>query len=161
MAYTTRAPSQPSTSNTSSLRPSHSHSLSNQPASAALQARINQKRAELENLTQLRDLSSNLTQQLETLEAKLGTLRDGAQSIALVLANWENVLGVIRMVGVRAPALIPTDSHREGDVDAGGERDTEEGGQDREMRDVAKARGRELPVPLVRIPVESKTGDGG
>lgn len=143
MSYNARGPSLPSsTSNTSSLR---SHSL--QAPNSALQARINQKRQELQNLTQLRDLSSTLTQQLETLETKLGTLRDGAQSVALVLANWENVLGVIRMVGMSAP-LVP-----KAEEDAVEE---EDGKSER-----GKAQGQELPVPLVRIPVQSKMGEGG
>ena len=64
---------------------------------SALQTRINSKRAELENLSQLRDLSANLANQLSTLEQKLGTLKDGAHSVALVLANWENVLRAINM----------------------------------------------------------------
>ncbi|EXJ78427.1 hypothetical protein A1O1_08827 [Capronia coronata CBS 617.96] len=62
-----------------------------------LQTRIAAKRAELENLRALRDLSANLATQLSTLEEKLGTLKDGAQSVALVLANWENVLRAINM----------------------------------------------------------------
>ena len=123
----------PQTSNTTSIR-----SSLNQPpaASSALQARINQKRAELENLRQLRDLSGNLTQQLEVLEQKLGTLKDGAQSVALVLANWENVLGVIRMAGMRVP--MPKD-------DGIGKQEGEAGEQ---------AQKQELPVPLVRIPIQ-------
>lgn len=68
---------------------SHSQSL--------LQSRIAAKRAEFENLRALRDLSANLATQLSTLEEKLGTLKDGAQSVALVLANWENVLRAINM----------------------------------------------------------------
>jgi len=46
---------------------------------------------------QLRDLSANLANQLSTLEQKLGTLKDGAHSVALVLANWENVLRAINL----------------------------------------------------------------
>lgn len=68
-----------------------------------LQARIAAKRAELDNLRQLRDLSGNLASQLAGLEAKLSTLRDGAQSVALVLANWQNVLRAINMAASTFP----------------------------------------------------------
>ena len=44
-------------------------------------SRINEKKIELENLKQLRDLSANLAKQLRELEAKLGTLSDGTEGI--------------------------------------------------------------------------------
>ncbi|KIX04117.1 uncharacterized protein Z518_07670 [Rhinocladiella mackenziei CBS 650.93] len=133
------------TSNTSALRPSsqlQSHSQS------ALQTRINAKRTELENLRQLRDLSANLAGQLAALEQKLSTLRNGTQSVALVLANWENVLGAISMAATKIPK--PPDEH---DADAQGNAETE--------RKMNTDTVQELPVPLVRIPVQSKTEDGG
>ena len=65
--------------------------------SPALVARINEKRAELENLKQLKELSGNLADQMEALEAKLSTLSDGTQAVAAVLANWHNVLQAINM----------------------------------------------------------------
>lgn len=93
------------TSSSSGLRqPSHSHSHSQ----SLLQTRIAAKRAELENLRALRDLSANLATQLSTLEEKLGTLRDGSQSVALVLANWENVLRAINMAASR---YFPKEHH--------------------------------------------------
>ena len=46
-----------------------------------LVARINEKRAELENLKQLRDLSAGLAEQMQTLEEKLGTLADGTEGM--------------------------------------------------------------------------------
>jgi hypothetical protein len=62
--------------------PSHlrqsSLSTSNSQTSA-LQQRINEKRAELENLKQLRELSAGLAGQMEQLEEKLSTLSDGTQ----------------------------------------------------------------------------------
>ena len=62
--------------------PSHlrqsSLSASNSQTSA-LQQRINEKRAELENLKQLRELSAGLAGQMEQLEEKLSTLSDGTQ----------------------------------------------------------------------------------
>ncbi|KZF25543.1 hypothetical protein L228DRAFT_266009 [Xylona heveae TC161] len=47
--------------------------------SPALLARINEKRAELDNLRQLRDLSAGLAQEMQTLESKLATLSDGTE----------------------------------------------------------------------------------
>lgn len=56
-------------------------SQSNSGQSPILVARINEKRAELENLTQLRDLSAGLAGQMQTLEEKLATLADGTEGV--------------------------------------------------------------------------------
>lgn len=66
------------------------------------------------------------------LEKKLATLRDGAESVACVLQNWEGVLSVISMASSQAATILAP----KGD---GGE-----------------SKAPELPVTLVRIPVESK-----
>ena len=58
---------------------SGSHAASGQ--SPILLARINEKKAELENLRQLRDLSAGLASQMETLEKKLATLTDGTEGL--------------------------------------------------------------------------------
>jgi DASH complex subunit DAD2 len=50
--------------------------------SPVLLARINEKKAELENLKQLRDLSAGLAGQMQMLEEKLATLSDGTEGIA-------------------------------------------------------------------------------
>jgi len=47
--------------------------------SPALVARVNEKRAELANLKELRDLSAQLASQMEMLENKLATLDNGTQ----------------------------------------------------------------------------------
>lgn len=44
-----------------------------------LVARINEKKTELENLRQLRDLSGGLAAQMQALEEKLSTLSDGTE----------------------------------------------------------------------------------
>lgn len=44
-----------------------------------LVARINEKKAELESLKELCDLSAGLASQMQTLEEKLSTLSDGAE----------------------------------------------------------------------------------
>ncbi|KIW87025.1 uncharacterized protein Z519_12322 [Cladophialophora bantiana CBS 173.52] len=147
-------PSASAGSNTSSTLRS-----STLPAQSHLQARIASKRAELENLRQLCDLSAHLTSQLEQLEKKLGSLRDGAQAVALVLANWENVLQVIGMAAMKVPKPPPApdvetvpDRDVEGKM-AGKSKQTQ--GHDQELPE------QELPVPLVRIPVQPKAEDGG
>ena len=82
--------------------------------SPILLARINEKKAELENLKQLRDLSAGLAGQMQMLEEKLATLSDGTEgtvvntalwilahrrheAVATVLGNWHNVLRAISM----------------------------------------------------------------
>lgn len=49
--------------------------------SPVLVVRINEKRAELENLKQLRDLSGGLAVQMQALEDKLSTLADGTEGL--------------------------------------------------------------------------------
>ena len=51
--------------------------------SPALLARIEEKKAELENLRELRDLSAAVASQMETLEQKLSTLSDGTEGMLL------------------------------------------------------------------------------
>jgi DASH complex subunit DAD2 len=81
--------------------------------SPQLVARINEKKVELENLKELRDLSAQLAGQMEMLEEKLGTLANGTEgncefnllivqsltkaAVAAILSNWHNVLRAIRM----------------------------------------------------------------
>jgi hypothetical protein len=47
--------------------------------SPILLARINEKKLELQNLNELRDLSAGLARQMSVLEEKLATLADGTQ----------------------------------------------------------------------------------
>ena len=93
--------------NTMSYRPLPSHirpssglatsNLNTSTQSSALQARINEKKAELESLKQLRDLSAGLAGQMQQLEEKLSTLSDGTQAVAEVLSNWNGVLRAVYM----------------------------------------------------------------
>ncbi|KAK8086304.1 hypothetical protein PG994_001278 [Apiospora phragmitis] len=71
--------------------------------SAALLARINEKKAELENLKELRELSAAVANEMEALEQKLSTLSDGTEAIATVLNNWHNVLRAINMASAKIP----------------------------------------------------------
>ncbi|KAI9893204.1 MAG: hypothetical protein M1814_000331 [Vezdaea aestivalis] len=89
---------------TSHLRhTSISGSQSSAGQSQALIARINEKRAELESLRELQELSAGLAQQMQVLEDKLGTLTDGTEAVAAVLSNWHNVLRAINMASMKIP----------------------------------------------------------
>ncbi|KAI1418165.1 DASH complex subunit Dad2-domain-containing protein [Hypoxylon sp. FL1857] len=72
--------------------------------SPALLARVNEKKAELENLKELRDLSAAVANQMEALEQKLATLSDGTEAIATVVGNWHNVLRAINMASTKIPS---------------------------------------------------------
>ncbi|POS87350.1 hypothetical protein EPUL_002337, partial [Erysiphe pulchra] len=71
--------------------------------SSVLHARINEKKAELENLKQLRDLSAALAEQMQILEEKLATLSDGTEVVATVLGNWHSVLQAINLASQKLP----------------------------------------------------------
>ncbi|KAL9037859.1 MAG: hypothetical protein Q9180_003484 [Flavoplaca navasiana] len=111
-------------------------SFGGQPAASGqspmLLARINEKKAELENLKQLRDLSAGLATQMQTLQEKLSTLSSGTEAVAAVLSNWHTVLQAINMASIKVPKPK-----------------TNEGGEATEI--VAE---NTLPQTLVRIPVE-------
>ncbi|KAL3300530.1 DASH complex subunit Dad2 [Colletotrichum asianum] len=74
-----------------------SQNASSAGPSPMLVARIAEKKAELEHLRELRDLSAAVAGQMEALEQKLSTLSDGTEAIAMVIGNWHNVLGAINM----------------------------------------------------------------
>ncbi|KAI1388786.1 DASH complex subunit Dad2-domain-containing protein [Hypoxylon trugodes] len=101
--------------------------------SSTLQARVNEKKAELENLKELRDLSAAVAGQMEALEQKLATLSDGTEAIATVVGNWHNVLRAINMASAKIPTPRNTD-----DTTVKAEEDTSV----------------PLPQTLVRIPTE-------
>ena len=64
---------------TSGLRHSSTGGSQATTQSPMLVARINEKRAELESLKQLEELSAGLALQMQTLEEKLSTLSDGTE----------------------------------------------------------------------------------
>lgn len=83
---------------------------------------------------------------MTALKSKLGTLRDGAESVAVILQNWEGVLRAISMAATKMPRA------KDG---GGGVEGQDEGGD-------GKGEGRkELPVTLVRIPIEKDGETGG
>ncbi|OQE38083.1 hypothetical protein PENCOP_c009G03031 [Penicillium coprophilum] len=113
-------------------------SSSQSQQSSALSARIAAKKAELENLRQLRDLSGTLAIQMQALDNKISTLKDGTEAVACVLSNWDNVLRAITLASSKAGGLYEPQS---------------------DSKNVANPRN--LPSTLVRIPAEphEKTGE--
>ncbi|OLN95388.1 DASH complex subunit DAD2 [Colletotrichum chlorophyti] len=90
-----------------------SQNASSTGPSPVLVARIAEKKAELEHLRELRDLSAAVAGQMEALEQKLATLSDGTEAIAMVIGNWHNVLRAINMASAKLakpPGDEPTDS---------------------------------------------------
>lgn len=114
---------------TASIRPGSGLGQSNNHQSA-LQARVNEKRLELESLKQLRDLSAGLAGQMQQLEEKLITLSDGTEAVAAVMGNWNTVLRAVYM----ASQAIPKPK-AEGDIAGDKKEDA-------------------LPQTLVRIPIQ-------
>ncbi|GKZ52058.1 DASH complex subunit dad2 [Aspergillus brasiliensis] len=112
MAYMPRTASMlpPGASAASSFRQPSQQSTMSQQQSSVLASRIAAKRAELDNLRQLRDMSAALALQMQALQDKLGTLKDGTEAVACVLANWDNVLRAISMASTKAANLnLPTE----------------------------------------------------
>lgn len=122
-------------------------------ANSVLQARIAEKKAELENLKQLKELSGELAGQMQMLEEKLGTLRDGTEAVGLVLGNWE---GVLRAIGLAAGRF----SDMQWDCCMNGLRCLRGVEADYgvaavpQAKDAAQAEETPLPQTLVRIPVQ-------
>ncbi|KAF9884989.1 hypothetical protein FE257_000812 [Aspergillus nanangensis] len=87
MAYTSRPGSvvQPGSASAPGFRQPSNYSAVSSQQSSALSARIATKKAELDNLKQLRDMSSTLAMQMQALENKLGTLKDGTEAKATAI----------------------------------------------------------------------------
>ncbi|EQL02074.1 hypothetical protein G6O67_007719 [Ophiocordyceps sinensis] len=107
-----------------------SGSASSASQSPALVARIEEKKAELENLKELRDLSAAVAGQMAALEHKLQTLSGGTEAIAAVLSNWHNVLRAINMASTKLAAPSSESAEQEDQAS------------------------KPLPQTLVRIPTE-------
>ena len=91
------------TSRQTILPSQHTRTGSINTSQSALQARINEKKSELESLKQLRDLSAGLAGQMQQLEDKLSTLSDGTEAVAAVMGNWNTVLRAIYMASQQIP----------------------------------------------------------
>ena len=81
----------------SGLALSGNASTSSNTQSSLLASRIAEKKTELANLRQLRDLSAGLAGQMQQLEERLATLGTGTEAVAAVLGNWNQVLRAISM----------------------------------------------------------------
>ncbi|EMR09136.1 hypothetical protein PNEG_02479 [Pneumocystis murina B123] len=68
---------------------------------SALAAKIQEKKQEYENLSQLRDFSGKLVTQMEQLEKKMEILVGGTEVVASVLENWQNVFRTINISSER------------------------------------------------------------
>ena len=80
-------PTRPLTSNLRQASGSSRGIPSNNAQSYVLVARIADKRAELENLRELRDLSAGLAGQMQSLEQHLSTLADGTEGMPMFFAR--------------------------------------------------------------------------
>lgn len=87
----------------------------------------------------LRDLSGAMAMQMQVLETKISTLRDGTEAMACVLANWDNVLRAISMASTKAAVSI-SKKDQSSSVESGQNLIVEQ----------------RLPVTLVRIPAEEQ-----
>ncbi|KAI8692700.1 hypothetical protein LRP88_07636 [Fusarium phalaenopsidis] len=123
--------SYPTRSFSGHMRNPNASATSSAGQSPALLQRIEEKKAELENLRELRDLSAAVATQMEALEQKLSTLSDGTEAIAAVVGNWHNVLRAINMASSKLAKTA---------VNAPSEESQDETGP--------------LPQTLVRIPTE-------
>ncbi|GFF75828.1 hypothetical protein IFM61392_09243 [Aspergillus lentulus] len=142
MAYSSSHPTSAvlaSTSTSSSIRQQSNHNAISHQQSLALSSRIVSKKAELENLMRLRDLSGVMAMQMQVLETKIGTLKDGTEAVACVLANWDNVIRAISMASTKAAVSIST-KDQTSNVETDHNLMVE----------------RRLPATLVRIPVEER-----
>ncbi|CAH6719389.1 DASH complex subunit Dad2p [[Candida] jaroonii] len=68
--------------------------------SRQLQERIEHKRAELQHLTQIRDYTETVTNQLGELQEQLDQVVDGTESVALVLSVWQTVVRSISLASI-------------------------------------------------------------
>ena len=84
-----------STNSKSSFSSTHAHT-------SPLAARIAEKKRELSDLRELRDLSGQLASQMGQLEEKLGTLAGGTEAVAAILSNWHNVLRAVSMASSKS-----------------------------------------------------------
>ena len=61
------------------------------------QARIEEKKEELENLLLIKEYSAKLLFQINELDKKMDQLCEGTETVANVLASWETVFKAIKL----------------------------------------------------------------
>ncbi|KAK6465083.1 DASH complex subunit Dad2-domain-containing protein [Scheffersomyces coipomensis] len=64
------------------------------------QQKIAEKKADLEKLQEFRTLTSELATYLEGIGDRLDHMKDGTESVALILANWQNVVKAISLASL-------------------------------------------------------------
>lgn len=62
--------------------------------------KIIEKRADLEKLQEFRQLTNELATSLEQVGEKLDIMKDGTESVSLILANWQNVVKSISLASL-------------------------------------------------------------
>ena len=65
-----------------------------------LQTKIKQKEDQLKDLQEIRASTGVLAEQLEQFEKKLDEMAGGAENVALVLSNWQNVMNTVSMASL-------------------------------------------------------------
>lgn len=66
----------------------------------SLHEKITAKRQELHDLQELKKFTGILASQLEQIEGKLDLMADGAESVALILSNWQNVVNSVLLASL-------------------------------------------------------------
>lgn len=93
-------------------QPSSSFVPSHLQPNSALAAKIQEKKREYENLSQLREFSAKLVTQMEQLEKKMDILVGGTDVVASVLENWQNVFRTINISSGISNFLFSKISHK-------------------------------------------------
>jgi DASH complex subunit DAD2 len=62
--------------------------------------KIAEKRADLQKLQEFRQLTNELATSLEQVGEKLDIMKDGTESVSLILANWQNVVKSISLASL-------------------------------------------------------------
>lgn len=65
-----------------------------------LQTKIEQKEDELRDLQEIRSYTETLAAQLEQIGEKLDEMAGGAESIALVLSSWQNIMNLVSLASL-------------------------------------------------------------
>ncbi|EAZ63865.2 hypothetical protein PICST_52747 [Scheffersomyces stipitis CBS 6054] len=62
--------------------------------------KIAEKKADLARLQEFRELTGELASYLESIGNNLETMKGGAEGVALILANWQNVIKSISLASI-------------------------------------------------------------
>ncbi|EMG50753.1 DAD2 DASH complex subunit DAD2 [Candida maltosa Xu316] len=74
-----------------------------------IQQKIAEKRANLEKLREFKELTDELTDQLENVGSNLETMTNGTTSVGLILATWQNVVQSIALASLKLAQESNTD----------------------------------------------------